>query len=392
MTAMTPSTDLSGFRNKALFIGLAGAAALAAGFASNSDQFFRSYLIGFLYWLIIGVTCNGLLCLHHLVGGRWGVVIRRLLESGSRTLPLNFLFAVPIVLNLHKIYEWTHEEVVKGDKILEHKAAWLNPQFFQLRVVLYFSIWIVMGFLLNRWSREQEEGGGEAAKDKLRALSGPGIVIHVLTLTFASFDFAMSLEPHWYSTIYGILFVVGGALSCMAFLILVLRRLSASEPLAAILKPDHFADLGTIMFAFVVLWAYVSFSQYLIIWSANLPEETPWYVKRTAGTWGFLVTLLMLFHFTAPFFLLLIRFNKRKSAILATIATMMLIMRFVDLTWLVAPAFHEAEQAAQYSIHWMDVTAPIALGGLWVGFFVWQLSRRSLVPLEVARLNLGGHP
>lgn len=391
MTNTTNLPDLNGLRNKALFVGLAGAVALAAGYASNSGQFFRSYLIGFIYWMLIGVTCNGLLCLHHLVGGQWGVVIRRLLETGGRTLWVNLLFALPVLLNLPKLYEWANPEHVAHDKILQAKSAWLNPNFFTLRVAIYFTVWIGMGFLMNKWSREQENGGGEKAKDKLRALSGPGIVVHLLALTFAAFDFGMSLEPHWGSTMYGVLYIVGGALACTAFLVVVLKRLSQHEPMASLLKPNHFHDLGTLMFAFTVLWAYVNFSQYLIIWSANLAEETPWYVKRGQGIWGLVAVALMIFHFAVPFFLLLMRVNKKKSAILVTIAMFMLMMRFVDLTFLIAPAFHEVEEAAHHSIHWMDLVAPVALGGLWIGAYIWQLGRRSLVPVEVARLTAASH-
>ncbi|MFN7925733.1 MAG: hypothetical protein U0Q16_36875 [Bryobacteraceae bacterium] len=387
---MTTATDLSGLRNKAFFVGLAGLVAMAAGFASNSDQFFRSYLIGYIYWLLIAVTCLGLLSLHHLVGGQWGVVIRRLLECGARTIPVNLLFGVPILLNLPKLYEWARPEHVAHDEILKAKSAWLNPGFFTIRFLIYYAIWLGVGYLMNKWSDEQENGGGETAKDKLRNLSGPGVVLHILTMTFAAFDIGMSLEPHWFSTMYGVIYLFGGCLSTMAFLVIVLRSLQQSEPMGSLLKPNHFHDLGTLMFAFVVLWAYVSFSQYLIIWSGNLPEETPWYFKRSQGAWGSMVPLLMIFHFVLPFFLLLMRFNKKKSSILVKIAVFMLIIRLMELMWLIGPAFHEVEEAQHHFIHWMDVAAPLALGGIWVGFFFYQLGRRSLVPVEVARLQ-GGH-
>jgi hypothetical protein len=324
------------------------------------------------------------------VGGQWGVVIRRLLEAGARTLWLNLIFAIPILLNLSRLYEWARPEHVAHDEILKHKAAFLNPTFFTARLLLYYAIWGTMAFLMNKWSREQENGGGEAAKDKMRYLSGPGIVLHILTMTFAAIDLGMSLEPHWPSTMYGVIYVFGGCLSTMAFLVLMLRRVSASEPMGSLVKPNHFHDLGTLMFAFVVLWAYTSFSQYLIIWSGNLAEETPWYFKRSQGLWGMMSVLLMLFHFAVPFFLLLLRFNKRKSSILATIAVFVLIMRLADLMWLIAPAFHEVEESAHHFVHWLDLAAPLALGGIWVGVYSTMLARRSLVPVEVARLT-GGH-
>ena len=387
--------DLSSFRNKAFFIGLVGILLSLYGMTTSSEQFLRSYLLAFLYTLLIPVTCNALLFLHHLVGGQWGVLLRPLFETGSRTIFLNALFSIPILLNLPKLYEWARPDVVAHDHILQAKAAWLNPQFFTARIIFYFLVWILLGYLLNRYSAEQREGRTieetERAKNKLRNLSGPGIVIHFLTVTFAAFDFGMSLEPHWPSTMYGVLYIIGGALSTMAFMILVMRRLTEEEPMSHLIKPNHFHDFGTLMFAFVCLWAYVNFSQFLIIWSANLPEETPWYFKRTQGAWNTVAGGLMIFHFALPFFLLLMRFNKKKSAILATIAAFMLFMRLVDMAWLIAPAFHEVEEASHHFIHWMDVVAPIGLFGLWTGFFVHQLGQRSLMPIEVAKLASGGH-
>jgi hypothetical protein len=203
----------------------------------------------------------------------------------------------------------------------------------------------------------------------------------------------MSLEPHWASTIYGVLYIFGGCLSTMAFIILLLKRFYTSEPLHHLVKPNHFHDLGTLMLAFVVLWAYVSFSQFLIIWSGNLPEETPWYAKRMDGPWGMVAVALMLFHFAVPFFLLLIRFNKRKAAILGAIAIFVLFMRWVDLTWLIAPAFHHEGGDGHHTafIHWMDLVLPIGIGGLWVGFYAYQLARRPLAPVEAVKLAAGGH-
>ena len=190
---------------------------------------------------------------------------------------------------------------------------------------------------------------------------------------------------------YGVLYLIGGALSTMAFMILVMRRLAEDQPMSGLLKPNHFHDFGTLMFAFVCLWAYVNFSQFLIIWSANLPEETPWYYKRTQGPWNAMAGCLMIFHFALPFFLLLMRFNKKKSAILAVIATFMLFMRLIDLQWLIVPAFYSVKEASHVFIHWMDIVAPIGLFGLWVGFFAHQLGRKSLMPIESAKLATGGH-
>ncbi|MBM3795595.1 MAG: hypothetical protein FJW31_16400 [Acidobacteria bacterium] len=387
--------DLSSFRNKAFFVGLAGVLVAVYGMTSNSEQFMRSYLLAFLFSLLIPVTCNGLLCLHHLVGGQWGILMRPLLEAGSRTLWINLLFSIPILLNVPALYEWARPEVVANDHILQNKAAWLNVHFWSWRIIFYFLVWILLGYYLNLYSNEQAAGRNEeeteAAKEKLRNLSGPGLVLHILTLTFAAFDLGMSLEPHWPSTMYGVLYLIGGALVTMAFMILVMRRLTVEAPMSHLVKVNHFRDWGTLLFAFVCLWAYVNFSQFLIIWSANLPEETPWYVKRTQGPWSTLAGCLMLFHFALPFLLLLIRFNKKKSAILGFIAAFMIVMKFLDLAWLIAPAFHEVEEAGHQFLHWLDVVTPVGLFGLWAGFFAYQLGRKSLMPVEAAKLPTGGH-
>lgn len=395
MATDSRTPDVSGLRNSAIFIGLAGIVASLAGFAANHEQFLHSYVLAYIYWLLIPVSCLGLLCLHHLVGGGWGIVIRRLLEAGTRTLPLTALLVIPILVNMPAVYEWARPEVIQHDELLRHKAAYLNPTFFTIRIVVYFGIWLTIAFFLNKWSADQEGGEGEAAKEKLRNLSGPGVVLYILTLTFCAFDLGMSLEPHWASTIYGVLYIFGGCLSTMAFIILILKKLYREEPLNHLVKPNHFHDLGTLMLAFIVLWAYVAFSQFLIIWSGNLPEETPWYVKRMNGAWGMVAVSLMLFHFVVPFFLLLIRFNKRKAAILGAIAIFILFMRWVDLTWLIAPAFQhigaEAEGHHIAFIHWLDIVTPIGIGGLWVGFYSFQLGRRPLMPVEAVKLAAGGH-
>lgn len=382
--------DLSGLRNKAFFVGVAAAAACVAGGLGDSQQFWRSYLLAFIYWLLIPVTCGGLLMLHHLVGGQWGVLLRKQLEAGTRALPLNLLLVLPIAFQLPKFYEWANADKVAHDKILQQKAFWLNPSFFTTRLAIYFVIWMALRYFLNNWSFQQEEGAGETAKEKLRNISGIGLALHILTVTFAAFDLGMSLEPHWMSSMYGVLFIFGGALCTMAFMILILHRASAEGPLHSLVKPNHFADLGTLMFAFTVLWAYASFSQFLIIWSGNLAEETPFYIKRFHGPWLTMAMGLMIFHFALPFFLLLMRFNKRKAAILTKIAAFMMVMRLIDLMWYIAPAFHEIEEAGHHYPHWMDFAAPIAIGGLWIGFYAWQLGRRSLQPVEAYRLA-GGH-
>jgi hypothetical protein len=387
---MTAET-LNGLRNKAAVAGALALAVSAAGMAANPGQFFRSYLLGFLYWSAIPVGCLALLMLHHLVGGGWGIVIRRILEAATRTFPLVVVLLLPVLLAIPKLYIWAKPDVVAHDKLLQHKAPYLNTPFFLGRAAFYFSIWMLLAFLLNKYSDGQDRSNSDGTwKPRLQAASAIGILLYGLTATFASVDWVMSLDPHWFSTIYGVMFMVGGALTAMSFVIVVLARLSRTEPMAALLKPGHFHDLGNLMFAFVMLWAYVSFSQYLIIWSGNLPEEIPWYLHRFHGTWGFVALTLLVFHFGFPFLLLLIRGIKQKAQVLAGVAMGMLFMRLVDLVWVVTPSFH----GEHVSLHWMDLTLPLGIGGLWVAYFAFQLGRRPLRPVEAHLLEShaeGGH-
>jgi hypothetical protein len=265
--------------------------------------------------------------------------------------------------------------------LLHRKAAYLNVPFFLGRNATYFVVWLLLSWLLNKWSADQERGA-PGAKDKLQQISGPGIILYGLTVTFFAVDWVMSLEPHWYSTIYGVIFMVGQALATVAFVVIALRALSLSRPMSDLVRPSHFHDLGNLMLAFVMLWAYVAISQFLIIWSGNLPEETPWYHARLNGGWGAVALALVVLHWAIPFLILLVRRNKQQAKILASLAALMLVMRLVDLIWVVAPAFHRQAIA----IHWLDVVAPVAAGGLWISFFAAQLARRPLEPVEAALL------
>lgn len=341
------------------------------------DQLFRSYLIAYLFWLGIALGCLPLLMLHHLVGGTWGFVIRRILEAGTRTLPLMALLFVPILIGTHSLYEWSHADVVARDAILQAKRAYLNVPFFIARAFIYFSAWIAWGYFLNKWSAEQDQTGNPALVRRFQLLSAPGIVMYGLTITFASIDWGMSLEPHWFSTIYGMLFMVGQSLAALAFVIPVAARLSDSEPLSGFLKADIFQDLGNLLMAFVMLWAYISFSQFLIIWAGNLPEEIPWYLHRGTHGWQYVAAFLALFHFAIPFMVLLARGNKRKKRIIAGIAAAILVMRWVDVYWLIAPSFDRAAR-----IHLFDLLAVVLIGWIWYSTFLTQLRKRALLPLH----------
>ena len=345
-------------------------------FFVNPTQFFRSYLLAYLFWLGIPLGSLAVLMVHHLVGGAWGAVIRRVLESATRTLPVLVFLFVPLLFGLPELYIWARPEVVMADEILQRKSVYLNVPFFIVRAALYFIVWLVVSFALNTWSVAQDQAGADPSERRMRLLSGPGLVLYVLTATFAAVDWMMSLEPHWFSTIYGILVIVGQLLVALAFAIAVVALLADTPPLSQVISPAHFHDLGNLLLAFVMLWAYMAFSQFLIIWSANLPEEITWYLPRMRGGWEWLGLALVLFYFTLPFLLLLSRGIKQRAQFLAWVAASILVMHLVDLFWMVVPAF----QPAGIFIHWMDAAAFMGIGGIWIMIFIWQLKRRPLLP------------
>jgi len=374
---------------------LAGAVGLvlcALGLLVDREQFFRSYLVGYMFWLGIALGSMALCMVHHMSGGAWGLVIRRIFEASSRTLPVLALLFIPIALGMHDLYPWTHADHVQHNEVLQHQSLYLNIPFFLARAMFYFAVWIVLARQLNRWSLEQDLGDVVRSTRRMQRLSGGGLVLYGLTITFASVDWVMSLNPHWYSTIFGFIFMGSQGLAALAFTIAVAVMLSRSEPMAHVYRADHFHDLGKLLLAFVMLWAYFNFSQYLIIYSGNLVEEIPYYVARTRGGWGIVALILVVFHFALPFALLLSRDLKRSGSRLMAVALGILVIRVVDLFFLVAPEF----ETQGFSIHWLDIAAPIGLGGLWLWLFLTQLRQRPLLPLRDPHLaealeGAGGH-
>ncbi len=367
----------------ALMTAIGAGVLTAIGLFIDREVFYQAWLIGFLYWLALPLGSLALVMLHHMTGGSWGFAIRRLLEASMRTLPVFALLFLPIVLGMHELYEWTHADEVAHDPVLQAKAPYLNTSFFLVRAVLYFALWITLATVLNKMSERYDRTGDRRQVRRMRAVSGPGIVAYGMGMTFASVDWAMSLEPHWFSTIYGVMFIVGQGLATLAFAVIVSAWLSRQEPFGRWITADHFHDLGKLLFAFVMLWAYVAFSQYLIIWSGNLAEETPWYVHRTGHGWDTVAKVLVGLHFVLPFAVLLSRRAKRNVAVLSKVALVIFLLRLVDLFWLVIPAFHPDG----LYLHWLYLTAPVAIGGLWVWLFVGQLKGRPLISLQDASLE-----
>ena len=370
--------SLKRWQQRALIVGVVFTALLIIGFVLDRQQFFHSYLFAFSFWAGISVGSLALLMLQHMTGGGWGLVIRRVLEAATQTLPLIVFLFIPIIAGAHWIYSWTHPEEVQKHAPLQVKAGYLTLPFFTVRAAIYFAIWILLAYLLTRWSRLQDQTADREYTKKMRVLSGPGMILLVFTVTFASIDWFMSLDPLWYSTIFGFIFVAAWALSALAFVIAVMACLVREEPMESFVAQLHFHDLGKLLLALVMLWTYFSFSQYLIIWSADLPEETRWYTPRTSGGWGVIALLVVLFHFAFPFLFLLSRSFKRNARKLVIVAVLILVMRLFDLFWTIAPTWtHE-----HFHVSWMDVVAPIAMGGLWLAMFCWALTKRPLVPIN----------
>jgi len=386
--------NMSDFQKRALIVGIVGLVALIIGVVLNpiASQLFQSYLIGWTFWTGIAVGSLALLMLQHLTGGGWGLVIRRVLEAATRTLPLMAILFVPIILGAHSLYEWTHPEELEKHPAVKFKSGYLNVPFFTVRAVIYFGVWIALAFFLNKWSLAQDRTADNTYTKKMRLLSGPGMVVLIFSVTFASVDWYMSLEPEWFSTIYGFIFVAAWSLSALAFVIAMMARLSREEPMRRIVAPLHFHDLGKLLLALVMLWAYFAFSQFLIVWSGNLPEEIVYYLGRTHGAWGALIIAIGILHFAAPFLFLLSRGLKRDPSKLVLVALLILVMRMVDLLWVLVPAFKNR--------HWilLDVFALVGFGGLWLAFFTWQLGKRSLIPINdpqfestLEQMHAGGH-
>src|SRR5271163_4163408 len=348
------------------------------------DAFFRAYLMGYMLVLGFALGSLGLLMLQHLTSGQWGIMIRRPLESATRTLPLLFVLFLPILFfGMKYLYgAWLDPERVKAEPLSEMQVSWLTQNGYRGRALLYFFVWIGLMIVFNHWSRQQDVNRDDRAlRQRFKRLAGPGIILYVFAMSFAAIDWVMSITPHWASTIYGFLFVAGQLISSMSLMIVVVVLLSRGGPLAGILQKRHLRNLGGLLFAFIMLWAYFSFSQLLIIWSGNLPEEISFYRTRLYGSWGIVAVIVLIFHFFVPFFLLLSKDLKRNQNLLPKVAMWMIFMRLVDLYWLTQPEFYRSAMP-----HALDFVLPIALIGLWLGYFAWNLKREPLLPLGDPKL------
>jgi hypothetical protein len=377
-TADVAIPELAGYQRRFLVGGAAGMIVSLGGLFMDPTQFLQSYLMAYMLWLGVTLGCLALGMVHQLSGGGWGVVIRRPIGAATRVLPVMTVLFLPIAFGMFRLYSWTNLDLVAHDEALQHKHLYLNTPFFLARAAFYFLVWNTLTYFLNAWSLEQDTTAEPGPARRMQKLSAIGLLGYGLTITFASFDWLMSLEPHWFSTIYGVLIMGGQGLSALAVLIVVLVWLSRRAPLDKIVVAAHFNDLGNLMLAFIMLWAYFSFSQYLIIWSGNLPVEIAWYLHRLQAGWRAVGVTLIVFHFVVPFLLLLSRAMKREPRAIVIVASGILIARLVDLFWLIAPEFHQTG----VSVSWLDVVLPVSLGAIWLGCFIGQLRGRAILPLH----------
>ncbi|MDQ6788201.1 MAG: hypothetical protein M3033_15455 [Acidobacteriota bacterium] len=358
-----------------LVIGVIGLIACAVGWMVEPTQFYRSYLTAYIFWVGLAVGCLGVLMLQFVTGGRWGLILRRPLEAASLTFPLLAVLFVPILFGLPNLYVWMNAAVVAADEVLRKKQGYLNEPFFIARAIVYFVVWISIAYFLNRWSRLRQSSDDKVKYQwRLEHLGGWGMFLTAIVVSLAVIDWVMSLEPRWYSTIYAVAFVAGEMLAAFALTIMTTLIFPIPAPLAEIIGKERLRALGNLLLAFVMLWAYCAYSQYLLIWSGNLRDEITWYLPRTAGGWGWIAIGLIVLHFFLPFFLLLSRDLKDKGRTLLGIALLIFALRYVDVFWLVKPAF----TPEGLSLSWLDFAAPIGLGGVWLAYFLWLFERQPL--------------
>jgi hypothetical protein len=320
--------------------------------------------------------------LHHLVGAVWSIVLRRIVESVMAVLPLMIIFFIPVALGIFDLYHWSHQDAVAHDELLQKKVGYLNIPFFYIRAVGYFILWFLLSRSLYKTSLAQDQKFDAEQIKKFRSTSAPGILLFAITATFASFDWLMSLDPHWYSTIFGVYFFAGSIVALITFITVIAIRLRMQGFLKDVITVEHYHDLGKLTFAFMILWAYMAFSQYFLIWYGNIPEETAWFHHRWDGGWKAVTLLLVLGHFTIPFILLISRASKRNVTFLGIICFWLLFMHWVDLYWIVMPNFHH-----QFAVSWMDLTTMIGVGGFFLWMFCLKFTTHPIIPVNDPKLQ-----
>jgi hypothetical protein len=365
-----------------IVVALVGTVACAILGPANPKQFFFSWLVSFLFFLSLALGALFFVLIQYATQGGWGIVLRRIGETTFATLPVMAALFIPLLLGLRELYSWTVPGAAEHDALLRWKAPYLNVPFFLIRAAVYFGIWSFIALSYYRVSRRQDTTGDPALSARLRRLAGPSIIVLALTQTFASFDWIMSLTPHWYSTMFGVYFFAGAFIGFIALLSVVAVAMRRAGLLDTVISAEHLHDVGKLLFAFTAFWAYIAFSQFFLVWYANLPEETVWFKARLEGSWLQVSLLLMAGHFVAPFFYLMGRSVKRNGATLAIGGGWLLAMHFVDLYWQVMPTLHPEG----FRPSALDVAAFVAIGGCVVAAASWLMRRQALVPLRDPRL------
>ncbi len=375
--------QLDRVERQALLWGVVGLALCVIFFFRDRNQFFQSYLMAYIYWVAIPLGSLAILMLHHMTGGWWGYPLRRILEASSRTFWVMVAFYIPLWFGMSRLYAWTKPDAIPDDSLHHFKKVYLTSGFFTARTVIYFVILLALVYVLNKRSMDQDRTGDPNIQAKLGTLCGPGIILWGLIVSAAAFDWVMSLEPEWFSTIYGLIFIVLEALVALSFTLFVLGRLSDREPLKDVIRPSDYNDLGNLMLAFLMLLTYLSFDQFLLIYSGNLRDEIPWYLTRQFGGWGYVASFLLVFHFFVPFLLLLQRSIKRNLRLLSRVAAFLIVLTLVDVYWLVVPSLEKTGP----HFHFMDLFALVGIGGIWVAAFARQLKRLPILPLHDPRFE-----
>lgn len=369
-----------------------GVADAHAGGGENHSQFFFSYLTSFMFWLSMGVGGLFFTLIHHGTRAGWSTVVRRIAENYMIVLPLFGLLIIPVLLGAHDLFHWTHEDVVANDLVLQSKAGYLDEGFFMIRAVVVIAIWSLLALVLYRWSTRQDTEPEGESKDKLtykmRWIAPLGFVLFTLTITVAALDWMMSLDPHWYSTIFGVYYFAGTVMVIMVAITLSGIALQSSGLIKDAISTEHYHDLGKYAFAFMVFWSYIAFSQFMLIWYANIPEETIWYGHRMEGGWEYVTLILALSHFAIPFFFLMSRHIKRKRVTLVASCIFLLFAHYVDLFWLIQPNMALAQGAhPHFSFHISDLLCLIGIGGLFLSVYTWRTAAKPVVAIGDPRLE-----
>jgi hypothetical protein len=376
----TPPPIIKTIGQRSLIIGVIASVVVIILAFRNPDEFYRAYLLNYMDWLGIALGSMAIIMIRHMTGGGWGVVIRRLQGAAMRTLPGLAILFIPLALGMKHLYIWAQplDQVTDKhlhDHLVDITKTYLTPSGFWYRAIFYFIVWNVISFLLSKWSKEGDLPTAPDNTQKFKAVAGPGLILYAGTISFACIDWVMSLDPSWISTIFCLIILIGEVLAAMCFTVVIERILYKYKPMSEMLKPDFVHDHGKWMITFIMVWAYFSYSQWLIIWAGNLPSEISYYMRRLNGGWGWVGLFIVIFHFAVPFALLLSRPLKRNIYKLVWVAAWMLVMRYVDLFWIIEPSFSKT-----FTVTIADIVMPCAMGGLWMAYFFYNLGSLPLLP------------